>query len=212
MIIEVNNYTKTIRRNNVLNKISFTFHGGKIYGLSGKNGCGKTMLMRAVSGLILPSSGFVEVDKKRIGRDISFPESVGLLLENPSFPGDYTGRDNLELLNKIRREDIDYDSLLDSVGLDHNDQRKYRRYSLGMKQRLGIAAAIMGQPSLILLDEPINAIDEIGVELIKKTILSLKNEDRIIIIACHDMDEMRLFADDIIYMSEGEIVKVESLE
>lgn len=210
MKIEIRNVTKVIKKTKVIDNVDITFEGGKIYGLSGKNGCGKTMLMRLISGLIYPTEGEVVIDGKILGKDCSFPKSIGLLIENPAFLEEYTAYENLRMLNGVGGNRLDKEeilSLIQSVGLDPHDSRKYYKFSLGMRQRLGIAAAIMGKPDVILLDEPINAIDEDGVSEIRDLVRSLSGEDRIIIIACHDKEEMEYMADEIIYMKDGKIVK-----
>lgn len=208
MQVELRHLTKKIKGVTVLDDISCSFQGGCIYGLSGKNGCGKTMMMRTIAGLIYPSSGSVLIDGKELGKDISFPESLGLLIENPAFLASYTGFENLRILAKVQGNisDMEIQNTLRKVGLDPEDKRKYYKYSLGMRQRLGIAAAIMGEPKVILLDEPINAIDADGVNEIRDVVRNLVHEDRVIIIACHDKEEMDYMADTVIHMSEGHLV------
>lgn len=209
MKIEITNLKKVIKGATVLDDINYTFSGGRIYGLCGKNGCGKTMLMRLIAGLIYPSSGTIRIKDKVLGKDISFPESVGMLIENPSFLNDYTGKQNLEMLAGLQKnvDKAEVRRVLEQVGLDPDDKRKFYKYSLGMRQRLGIAAAIMGSPELILLDEPINAIDTDGVQEIRAIIRGLSAENRIIIVASHDKSEMDYLADEKIYMSEGRLIK-----
>lgn len=209
MKIEITNLKKVIKGTIVLDDINYTFSGGRIYGLCGKNGCGKTMLMRLIAGLIYPSSGTIRIKDKVLGKDISFPESVGMLIENPSFLNDYTGKQNLEMLAGLQKnvDKAEVRRVLEQVGLDPDDKRKFYKYSLGMRQRLGIAAAIMGSPELILLDEPINAIDIDGVQEIRAIIRGLSAENRIIIVASHDKSEMDYLADEKIYMSEGRLIK-----
>jgi ABC-2 type transport system ATP-binding protein len=208
MQIEVCDYTKIIHGVTILDHIQYTFKSGVCYGLKGKNGSGKTMLMRAICGLINPTAGYVTIDGKRLGKDISFPENVGLLLENPAFPGNYTALKNLELLasiqKRVSREEIC--ETIRQVGLDPLDKRKYRKYSLGMKQKLGIAAAFMENAPLIILDEPINAIDAEGVELVKKMIKEAKDRGAILITACHDAEELNQISDVIVEISEGRIL------
>lgn len=208
MDLEIKELTKRIRGKVILEGINLSFSGGKIYGLKGKNGCGKTMLMRAVSGLMRPTEGEIWINGKQLYKDISVPESIGVLIENPSFLGEYTGYENLKMLADLiggisQQEILD---LLDAVGLSDAKEKKYYKYSLGMKQRLGVAAAVLGMPELILLDEPVNAIDEKSVAGIRDYIVSLKDEGRIIIVACHDREEMEMLADEIIEMSEGRIL------
>ena len=209
MKIEITNLKKVIKGTIVLDDINYTFSGGRIYGLCGKNGWGKTMLMRLIAGLIYPSSGTIRIKDKVLGKDISFPESVGMLIENPSFLNDYTGKQNLEMLAGLQKnvDKAEVRRVLEQVGLDPDDKRKFYKYSLGMRQRLGIAAAIMGSPELILLDEPINAIDTDGVQEIRAIIRGLSAENRIIIVASHDKSEMDYLADEKIYMSEGRLIK-----
>ena len=209
MKIEITNLKKVIKGTIVLDDINYTFSGGRIYGLCGKNGCGKTMLMRLIAGLIYPSSGTIRIKDKVLGKDISVPESVGMLIENPSFLNDYTGKQNLEMLAGLQKnvDKAEVRRVLEQVGLDPDDKRKFYKYSLGMRQRLGIAAAIMGSPELILLDEPINAIDTDGVQEIRAIIRGLSAENRIIIVASHDKSEMDYLADEKIYMSEGRLIK-----
>ena len=142
-----------------------------------------------------------------MGRDMSFPESIGVLIENPSFISGYTGYKNLKVLADIKGiiGDKQIKESIRKVGLNPEDKRKYRKYSLGMKQRLGIAAAIMEQPDIILLDEPINAIDENGVEQVRKILNELKDMNRVIIIACHDREELERLSDVIYDMAEGRL-------
>ena len=208
MEITIEHYTKVIKGITILDDVNLTLHSGVCYGLQGKNGSGKTMLMRAICGLIRPTKGWVEIDGKRIGKDISFPESVGVLIENPAFLPHYTGLKNLQLLADIqgRITSQDIKDTMSHVGLNPDDKRKYRKYSLGMKQKLGIASAFMEQPELIILDEPINAIDEEGVVLVKNMVHKAKEKGAVLIVACHDTEELKELSDEIIKISEGHIV------
>lgn len=207
MNISIEHVTKKIKNATVLKDICLEMKGGTVYGLQGKNGSGKTMLMRAISGLIRPTSGRIVINGEQLHKNISIPRSVGLLLENPSLLPEYDASQNLKLLAKMQggvpEEEIR--QLIRDVGLEDAGHKKVEKYSLGMKQRLGIAAAILGSPDIILLDEPINAIDGEGVEEIRSLILSLKNEKRIIIVACHDKEEMNLLADEIVHLRDGRI-------
>ena len=207
MNISIEHVTKKIKDATVLKDICLEMKGGTVYGLQGKNGSGKTMLMRAISGLIRPTSGRIVINGEQLHKNISIPRSIGLLLENPSLLPEYDASQNLKLLAKMQggvpEEEIR--QLIRNVRLDDAGHKKVEKYSLGMKQRLGIAAAILGSPDIILLDEPINAIDGEGVEEIRSLILSLKNEKRIIIVACHDKEEMNLLADEIVHLRDGRI-------
>lgn len=207
--IEVDHVTKRIRKNTVLQDVTAVMHEGKIYGLQGVNGSGKTMLMRAIIGLIRPSEGQVSINGRVLGKDIEFPESIGFLLENPAFLGRYSGFDNLNMLAGIRRlatpEQI-RESIW-AVGLDPSDRKKYRKYSLGMKQRLGIAAAIMEAPDIVILDEPTNALDEAGISLVKGILTEQKQRGALVIVSCHDIGILKELSDEIFRMDAGRVVE-----
>ncbi|MBE6230715.1 MAG: ABC transporter ATP-binding protein [Bacteroidales bacterium] len=207
MNIRIDNATKFIRGALILDKINITFESGKIYGLQGPNGSGKTMLMRLIGGLIRPSSGNVYIDNDKLGQAYDFPKSMGLLIENPSFLPNYTGLKNLELLANIKgNADLAQlrQTILD-VGLNPDDKRKYRKYSLGMKQRLGIAAAIMEKPDLILIDEPTNALDDAGIEQICALIRRERDRGALIVMACHDAKILEDLSDEIYTIYEGKV-------
>lgn len=214
MYIEIQNLTKEIKGSIVLNDINLRLEQGKIYGIRGKNGSGKTMLMRAISGLILPTQGTIDINGELLGKQISFPRSIGILIENPSFLPDYTGFRNLKTLAEIQGK-IDDDKIRDAirkVGLNPDDKKKYKKYSLGMKQRLGIACAIMEEPDIVLLDEPINALDEKGVELVRGILQELKDRGAIVLVACHDREELEYLSDIIFEMESGRIVDTVTVE
>lgn len=206
-VVRLEDYCKSFKSVEVLKNINLTLESGKVIGLKGKNGSGKTMLMRAISGLILPTSGKVYINDKELGRQISFPPSIGILIENPSFISNYTGFKNLKILASIQNR-ISDDEIRDAirkVGFDPDDKRTFKKYSLGMKQRLGIAAAIMERPDIVILDEPINALDEAGAGLIKGLLDELKANGSLIIIACHDTEELNYLSDEIYEIYDGEI-------
>lgn len=207
MIIRTENATKYIRGALILDKVNVEFESGKIYGLQGPNGSGKTMLMRLVGGLIRPTSGKVYIDGNKLGQSFDFPTSMGLLIENPAFLPNYTGLKNLELLAGIK-ENVSLEQLrqtIRDVGLNPDDKRKYRKYSLGMKQRLGIAAAIMEEPDLILMDEPTNALDDAGVEQICQLLRRERDRGALILMACHDAAILEKMADEIYTIYEGKV-------
>ena len=207
MVIKLTNVSKVIKKAKVLDSVNLEFTSGKVYGLKGKNGSGKTMLMRVICGLISATEGTVEIDGKILGKDMTFPDSVGVLIENPAFIGNYTGFKNLKVLASIqnRVDDEHIREVIRQVGLDPDDKRTYRKYSLGMKQKLGIAAAYMENPDLIILDEPINALDEAGAKQVHEILE--KKRGALIIIACHDKEELEMLSDEIIEISEGRIIE-----
>ena len=209
--IVVEDLVKTIKDALILDHINLVMESGKIYGLRGKNGCGKTMLMRAICGLILPTEGKVLIDNKELHREIQVPPSIGVLIENPSFLPQYTGYRNLKMLGDlsdgISKDDIRIS--MERVGLDPEDKRVYRKYSLGMKQKLGIANAIMGEPDVIILDEPINALDEESTGKIKTVLKELAEKGKLILVACHDREELEFLSDVIYEMKDG---RVEGME
>lgn len=186
-----------------------TLVSGNVYGFQGINGSGKTMLMRLICGLIYPTKGEIVIDGKRLGKEITFPQSVGILLENPAFLDGYTGQENLEMLasikNRITREEIH--KAIASVGLDPLDKRKYKKFSLGMKQRLGIAAAIMEKPDILILDEPTNSLDSSGVSLVKTILAKERERGAIILLACHDLPMLQDVSDEIFLLEQGEITE-----
>lgn len=207
--IVVNEVSKSIYGVPIINSVSMTLVSGNVYGFQGINGSGKTMLMRLICGLIYPTKGEIVIDGKRLGKEITFPQSVGLLLENPAFLDSYTGFENLEMLasikNVITREEI-HDAIT-SVGLDPLDKRKYKKFSLGMKQRLGIAAAIMEKPDILILDEPTNSLDSSGVSLVKTILAKERERGAIIILACHDLPVLQDVSDEIFLLEQGKITE-----
>ena len=208
--IIIKDFTKKLSHNYVLNDINLELVSGKIYGFVGKNGSGKTMLMRAICGLILPTTGHVEIDGKILGKDISFPNNVGALIENPGFISSYSGFKNLKVLAQIKNK-ISNDKIIEAlkdVGLEPNDKKSFRKYSLGMKQKLGIAAAIMEEPELLILDEPFNGLDEDSVDKVRNLILKRKSENNIIILSCHDSQEIEKLCDEIVEIKTGKIVNI----
>lgn len=209
MKITLNNVCKSIQGAQILKDISLEFESARIYGLYGANGSGKTMLMRAIAGLMKIDGGHVIIDGSEIGKDQDFPDSIGFIIENPSFLNTYTGFDNLKLIAELKRiaDDKAICDALERVGLDPKDKRKFKKYSLGMKQRLGIAAAIMEKPELIVLDEPTNALDEDAVELLINILKEEKSRGALIILACHDFEFMSQVADRIFYLKAGRLCK-----
>ncbi len=211
--LKVENLSKEIKNTRILNNINLNLNKGKIYGFRGKNGSGKTMLFRALCGLIKPTEGRVEIDGQVLGENISFPESVGVVIEYPGFLPNLSGYDNLKLIseinNKVGAKEIK--EIISAVGLDPEDKKKFKKYSLGMKQRLGIAQALMENPELIILDEPTNALDSDAVLLIKELLVNMKNNNKLILLASHDKEELEVLSDEIFYIENGSIVNHEIL-
>ncbi len=207
MAIIFQDVSKRLNKHMVIEHVNCTLQNHRIIGFQGINGSGKTMMMRLIAGLIYPSSGEVLINGKRLGKDISFPPSIGIMLENPAFLNDYNGYDNLTMLASVKgvvhKEEID--EVMERVGLKENGRKKYKKFSLGMKQRLGIAAAIMEAPDIVILDEPTNSLDEAGVELVKAIVLEEKERGATVILSCHDTKILDELADDIYHMESGRV-------
>lgn len=207
MYLTIEKVSKVIKGQTLLNQVSLALEKGKIYGLQGKNGSGKTLLLKAMCGLLIPTEGTVCVDGKILGKDTDFPESVGALIENPGFIQGYSAFKNLKMLADINHKISEQDILdiLKEVGLEDCGKKKYRNFSLGMKQKLGIAAALMEKPKLILLDEPTNALDEKSVKVLRDILNKRKEEGALIVVASHDKEELELLADKIFMVEEGNV-------
>lgn len=214
MEITIKDYNKKLRGNLILSDISATFSSGKIWGIVGTNGSGKTMLLRAIAGLILPDSGSITIDGKVLGDTLSFPENMGLLLEYPSFISSYSGFKNLKMIADINKK-IDTERIrecMSRLGLNPDEKKAFRKYSLGMKQKLGIACAIMENPDLLILDEPFNALDEKSINIVKDIIREFKADNKLVIMTCHDSDNINSMADYIYEMYEGAIIGTRDLK
>ena len=210
MEIILKNVSKHFGPSIVLDDISMKLLSGHIYGFQGINGSGKTMLMRAISGLIHPSSGEVFVNGIPLGGENNFPKNMGLLIETPSFLGNQSGFSNLKMLaglspNPVSDEEIR--NTLVQLGLSAVADKKVRKYSLGMRQRLGIACAIMEKPELLILDEPFNSLDEDGIEELRQIISENKVRGALIIIACHDYELLSSVSDDIFKLVAGKLTR-----
>lgn len=210
MEIIIENFTKQIKDTYLLRDVNMKLESGKIYGLQGKNGSGKTMLLRAIAGLIYGTEGKIIVDGKVLGKHVSFPDNMGLLIEYPAFLNEYSGYDNLKMIASIRSSKTDVRAVLEKVGLNPTDKRKFRKYSLGMKQRLGIACAIMEEPQLLLLDEPFNALDIEGQKEVADIILEMKKKGVLIILTSHDKEELERLSDEIFFVEKGIFTKREA--
>lgn len=211
MKIIAENISKTKKNKIILDDINLELENGRIYGFVGRNGCGKTMLFRALSGLMHIDSGKITVDDKVLHKDFNVLENLGLIIENAGLYNEFSGYRNLKLLANINKKitDAEIRKALSDVGLDPNDKRVVRKYSLGMKQRLIIAQAIMEKPDIIMLDEPTNALDESGVKLIRDIILREKDRGALVLIASHNKEDIEILADQVFYMDNGKIVSTE---
>jgi len=207
--LEVTNLSKNIGQNEILKNINLNLEKGTIYGFFGRNGSGKTMLFRALCGLIKPTSGTITINNKVLHRDISFPESIGVIIESPGFWDHYTGFENLKVLSSIKNiiGDEDIRKSIKRVGLDPDDRRIYKKYSLGMKQRLAIAQAIMERPDIIILDEPTNSLDENGVQLVREILLEEKKRGALILIASHNKDDIDILSDVKYKVDDGAVIQ-----
>lgn len=208
--IRVDQVTKSFGPATVLNNVSVDFERGKIHGLIGRNGSGKTMLLKCICGFVLPTKGVVTVNGKRIGKDTDVPESLGAIIEAPGFLPNYSAFMNLKFLAMIRGQ-IGKEEILNTivrVGLDPKSKKHVGKFSLGMRQRLGIAQAMMENPDLLILDEPMNGLDNRGVEDIRALLLKIKEEGKTILIASHSKEDIDTLCDTVHEMDAGVITAV----
>lgn len=209
-IIDINNIDLTIGKTNILKNITVSFDEGKIHGLIGRNGSGKTMLMKCICGFIKPTGGEITVDGKRVGKDVDFPKNMGIIIETPGFIPYYSGYKNLKLLaglnNKISKHEIK--KSMEQVGLDPDLKRHVKKYSLGMRQRLGLAQAIMENPKILILDEPFNGLDKDGVADMRKYLLELNERGKTILIASHSSEDIEILCDTVCEMDKGVLTKI----
>jgi len=205
-ILEIRNLHKKIKGRELLKNVTLVIDKPGIYGIVGRNGSGKSLLFKTIAGLFVPTSGTVKVFDEIIGHG-NFPKSFGALLDTPGFLTQYSGFQNLKILasiqNKISDKDIEH--VLTLVGLDFNAKGPVRKYSLGMRQRLGIAQAIMEKPKLLLLDEPMNGLDEFGVAEMREMIGNFRKQDITILLASHNPEDISLLCDEVYKMDAGEL-------
>lgn len=202
---------KKIGNKDILKNINLELESGKIYGFVGRNGSGKTMLFRALSGLMSVSSGEVVYDGKVLKKDMNVLPNLGIIIENAGLYPELTGFDNLKLLTKLNKN-VDNErikSVISMVGLDPDDKRKYSKYSLGMKQRIVIAQALMESPEVLMLDEPTNALDEDGVTMVRDLIKKEKEKGSLVLIASHNKEDIEFLADEVYRIKEGQIIERE---
>lgn len=209
-MIDVNGVSLTIGTSRILRDVSLTAGPGEIVGLIGRNGSGKTMLLRCIAGLVRPTAGTVTADGIVVGRDRDFLPSSGIIIETPGFISYYSGMRNLMLLAGIRgktgREEVR--EAVSLAGLDPDDRRPVRKYSLGMRQRLGIAQAVMEDPRYLLLDEPMNGLDGEGLTDMRELFISLKNKGKTLLIASHSREDIEILCDRVYEMDKGRIALV----
>lgn len=206
--IVIRHVKKHFKEYTALDDISLTFQRGKIYGIIGRNGSGKTVLFKCICGFLRIDEGQILVDGKQIGKDIESPPDIGIIIESPGFLPNYSGYQNLVFLasirNKIKKADIL--KVIERVGLDPKSKKRVGKYSMGMRQRLGIAQAIMENPDLLILDEPMNGLDNEGVQDIRKLLLELKKEGKTIILASHNKEDISILCDEVIEIDKGKII------
>lgn len=201
---------KKVREQTVLDHVSLSVTPGKIYGIIGRNGSGKTVLFKSICGFVLPDAGKILVRGKQVGKDVDIPQGIGIIIEHPGFLRDYSGFQNLKLLARLQKKITD-EKIKESirlVGLDPEDKKKVGKFSLGMRQRLGIAQAIMESPDILILDEPMNGLDKHGVEDMRKLLVQLKEEGTTILVASHNPLDIEILCDEVYEMDAGAITKV----
>ena len=207
--IEFKEVSKTFKTETVLNKVSFELEKGKIYGFVGRNGSGKTVIFKLISGLMRPNSGEIFVQNKNMTHAKEFPKGIGVLLETPGFIPHYSGIKNLKILNGLSKNPASIETLKNSmllVGLDPSNKKPVRTYSMGMKQKLGIAQAVMNSPELLILDEPMNGLDEESVRKMRHFFTKLKEEQQVtILLASHNKEDIQYLCDDLFKVSEGSV-------
>ena len=207
-MIEIENLTKTFGTQTVISDVSVIFYPGKIYGFVGRNGSGKTVLMKMILGFIKPTSGTIKVNGKQVGKEIDIPDDIGAIIETPGFLPEYSAFQNLKLMAMIRGK-ITSERIRETiklVGLDPDSKKHVGKYSLGMRQRLGIAQAIMEDPQILLLDEPLNGLDNEGVEEMRNVLLKQKEQGKLIIIASHSKEDIDILCDEIFRFDHGKII------
>ena len=208
--ISVKNLTKKFKEAIVLDNVSIDFETGKVHGLIGRNGSGKTMLMKCICGIVPPTSGEIYVNDQRIGKDTDIPKNVGVIIETPGFIPNYSAYNNLKFLailnKKIGKAEIR--NAISSVGLNPDDKKHVGKFSLGMRQRLGLAQAIMEDPDLFILDEPMNGLDKDGVKDMRQYLLDLKAKGKTILIASHSAEDIDILCDTVCEMDKGVLTVV----
>lgn len=207
-MIEIKDVSLTIGRAQILKHINCILENGHIYGLVGVNGCGKTMLMKCICGFIRPTEGSILIEGKELGKAFEFAPNTGFMIEMPGFIPGYTGYRNLKQIAALKGDVTKEEILLcmEISGVAHAANKPVGKYSLGMKQRLGIAQAIMGNPDIYILDEPMNALDKNGILRLRKYLLEEKEKGKIILLASHNHEDIEVLCDTVFEMEEGSIL------
>lgn len=205
MKIQIENLSKEFKEQVALSSVDIEFNSGMIYGIIGRNGSGKTVLMKCIAGLMKPSSGRVMVDEKVVGKDMDFVEDMGIIIETPGFLPMFSGFRNLKMIATIRNkiDDKKICEVIKTVGLDPKSKKHVGKYSMGMKQRLGIAQAIMENPKLIILDEPMNGLDNDGVVEMRELFKDLKERGKLIILCSHNPEDIKILCDHVYEIDKG---------
>ena len=210
---EIKDVSLNLNKRQILDHVSLKLQEGKIYGLVGNNGSGKTMLMKCVCGFIHPTSGMVLADGKVIGKDVDYLPDAGVIIETPGFISYYSGLQNLKVLAGIKNKigNLQIRDAMKRVGLDPDLKLSVKKYSLGMRQRLGLAQAMMESPSVLILDEPMNGLDKNGVEEIRQLLLSMKNDHKTIVIASHNAEDIQVLCDEVYEMENGKLCNMNTV-
>lgn len=209
--IVVSDVSKQFKNEKVLKNVTLTCKSGQIYGIVGRNGSGKSVLLKIICGFMKPDSGKVTIDGGQVGKDIDFPENIGMVMDSPGFLWYESGLSNLLYLAGINKK-IDKEAVraaMKKVGLDPDNKKKVMKYSLGMKQRLNIAQAIMENQEILLMDEPMNGLDEKAVAFVRELLAELRSQGRLIILVSHNREDIELLCDEVYQMCDGELKRVE---
>lgn len=209
-MIRIVNVTKKYKNVNVVKNVSLELNEGKICGLVGRNGSGKTVLMKCITGFVIPTSGEIYFDNKKLGEDMDFAPDTGVIIETPGFVGYQNAVENLLGLASIQKK-IGKSQIIEAlelVGLDPENKLKVGKHSLGMRQRLGIAQAIMEKPNTLILDEPMNGLDKDGVEDMRKLFMKLREQGKTILISSHNAEDINILCDSVWEMDKGEVMRI----
>lgn len=209
-MIVIENLVKQFKNQTAVKNVNAKFLKGHIYGIIGRNGSGKTVLLKCICGFLKPTAGTVSVNGKTIGRDVDFPQKMGFIIETPGFLMNYSGYKNLKYLASIQHniDDRAIKEAMSIVGLDFADKKHVGKYSLGMRQRLGIAQAIMENPDILILDEPMNGLDKNGVQEMRELFLQMKAEEKLIILTSHNREDIEVLCDEVYEMDDGVFTKI----